>query len=454
MKQSLMILLGIVLPFLLLGQEVQELKLLFVDATTEAAISDVNVIAIGKQRFGAASDKDGVLLLNLPLGSYSIKCSHIAYKEASFSITKQDFKEGFFERTISLEFAPNLLSDAIIEVKPDTVYGHKEYNVGDVAFLNGQLLLLTYEKEDRWKRQEDAKKTIYQGVNLVLLDEQNEVLDARMIDESALGFYTDFYEDVLINTMDQTLFIQNREGELSCSPVSEEDYKNYFLPIIDSLDNKELASTYAPDYPGFKYFGFNLEDSTLLELKEIVDEELMIQFRSEYKWLGTREKLQAARLEISTGIDKEIFGAYLSGFTHGPYYRSLYAPLFVANDTAFVVDHYKNTMYCFTNNYQDKDSIPINYHLGKMGKSWDEEVIFDEETGDVYSLHRKNGNAYLCGISKSSGQVLGTFKLWFRHPETIRISRGEVYYTYRPFESTQKKFLYKEQIYLKTIPIR
>lgn len=454
MKQSLVIILGIVLPFLMLGQEVQELKLRFTDKGTENAISDVNVIAIGKQRFGGASDSDGLLKLNLPLGNYLIKCSHVAYNSVSFNVSIQEFKSGVYEKSISLEFAPNMLSDVIIEVKPDTVYGHKEYNVGDVAFLNGQLLLLTYEKEDRWKRQEDAKKTIYQGVNLVLLDEQNEVLDARMLEASALGFYTDFYDDVLLNTMDETFFIQNTDGHLSCSPVSADDYENYFLPIIDSLDNKQLASTYAPDYPGFKYFGFNLEDSTLLELKEIVDEELMIQFRSEYKWLGTREKLQAARLEISTGIDKEIFGAYLSGFTHGPYYRSLYAPLFVANDTAFVVDHYKNTMYCFTNNYQDKDSIPINYHLGKMGKSWDEEVIFDEETGDVYSLHRKNGNAYLCGISKSSGQVLGTFKLWFRHPETIRISGGEVYYTYRPFESTQKKFLYKEQIYLKSIPIR
>jgi hypothetical protein len=369
-------------------------------------------------------------------------------------VTKDDFVDGKFKQSLELVFAPNLLGDAVIDAKPDTVYGHQEYHVGDLAFLNGKLLLLTYEKEDRWKRQEDAKKTIYEGVKLVLLDEKNDLEDARNIEEKALGFYTDFYDDVLLNTLDDPIYVQNQNDEIQCSKVSMDDYNNYFLPLIDSLDNKDLASTYNPDYPGFKYFGFNMEDSSLIDIKEVVDEELMIQFRSEYKWLGTRAKLQAARLELSTGIDKEIYGAYLSGFTHGPYYRSLYAPLYVSNDSAFVIDHYDNFMYCYTNNYQDRDSIPISYHLGRMGRFWDDEVLFDETTGDVYSLHRRNGNAYLCGVNKTTGELLGTFKLYFRHPETIKISGGEVYYTYRPFESQQKKYLYKELIYLKDQAIR
>ena len=454
MKQCLMILIGMMLPLFFMAQEVQTLELSFVDSATEEPISDVNVIAQGQQRFGAASDAKGKVVLRLPLNSYFIKISHVAYEGRDISVTKEDFVDGKFKQSLELVFAPNLLGDAVIDAKPDTVYGHQEYHVGDLAFLNGKLLLLTYEKEDRWKRQEDAKKTIYQGVKLVLLDKQNDLIDARAIEDKALGFYTDFYDDVLLNTLDDPIYVQNQNEGIQCSKVSMEDYNNYFLPLIDSLDNKDLASTYNPDYPGFKYFGFNMEDSSLIDIKEVVDEELMIQFRSEYKWLGTRAKLQAARLELSTGIDKEIYGAYLSGFTHGPYYRSLYAPLYVSNDSAFVIDHYDNFMYCYTNNYQDRDSIPISYHLGRMGRFWDDEVLFDETTGDVYSLHRRNGNAYLCGVNKTTGELLGTFKLYFRHPETIKISGGEVYYTYRPFESQQKKYLYKELIYLKDQAIR
>ncbi len=454
MRQCLMILCGMMLPLFFIAQETQTLELIFIDASTEDPIRDVNVIAQGKQRFGSASNSEGKAILRLPLNDYTLSITHVAYENLVIKIAREDFVNGKLSKSLELEFAPNLLGDAVIDAKPDTVYGHQEYHVGDLAFVNGKLLLLTYEKEDRWKRQEDAKKTIYEGVKLVLLDEQGKLLDARSIEEKALGFYTDFYEDVLLNTLEEPIYIQNQDDDIQCSKVSLDDYNNYFLPLIDSLDNKDLASTYNPDYPGFKYFGFNMEDSTLIDIKEVVDEELMIQFRSEYKWLSTRAKLQAARLELSTGIDKEIYGAYLSGFTHGPYYRSLYAPLYVSNDSAIVVDHYDNFIYRYTNNYQNRDSIPIAYHLGKMGRSWDEEVLFDERTGDLYSLHRRNGNAYLCGVNRKTGELLGTFKLYFRHPETIKISGGEVYYTYRPFESQQKKYLYKELIYLKDQAIR
>ncbi|MGB0425017.1 MAG: hypothetical protein ACPGED_11855, partial [Flavobacteriales bacterium] len=200
---------------------------------------------------------------------------------------------------------------------------------------------------------------------------------------------------------------------------------------------------------------YGLDRELVIEaMKDAVRAAARKQFRSEYKWLSTRDKLNAKRLEIATGIDKEIFGAYMTGFSNSPYYNALYAPLFVENDSVFVFDHYADFMYTYTQNYEKLDSVPISYHKGKTSRFWEEQVIFDQGNGNAYTVFRRNGNCYLQGIDKKSGESLGNFKMFHRYPENLVIKNGEVYYVYRPFESPQKKFLYREDIYLKEIAIR
>ena len=49
-------------------------------------------------------------------------------------------------------------------------------------------------------------------------------------------------------------------------------------------------------------------------------------------------------------------------------------------------------------------------------------------------------------IKYRTGLIGKTTKLKFRFIENIKIEKGYVYYIYRPFESSQKRFLYKEKL--------
>jgi uncharacterized secreted protein with C-terminal beta-propeller domain len=49
-------------------------------------------------------------------------------------------------------------------------------------------------------------------------------------------------------------------------------------------------------------------------------------------------------------------------------------------------------------------------------------------------------------INLATGKAEEAISLVYDYPSSIQIRNEEVYYTYRPFESSQKKYLYKELI--------
>jgi hypothetical protein len=57
-----------------------------------------------------------------------------------------------------------------------------------------------------------------------------------------------------------------------------------------------------------------------------------------------------------------------------------------------------------------------------------------------------NGFSYLGLIDISTGKISNKVKLAFKYVDKIRVNNNFVYYVYRPYESTQKKYLYKEQL--------
>ena len=71
-----------------------------------------------------------------------------------------------------------------------------------------------------------------------------------------------------------------------------------------------------------------------------------------------------------------------------------------------------------------------------------QDLINDE----IYGVFNRFGFTYIKPINLNTGATDGVFKLYYRYVEKIIVSDNYVYYTYRPFESTQKKFIYREKI--------
>jgi hypothetical protein len=187
-------------------------------------------------------------------------------------------------------------------------------------------------------------------------------------------------------------------------------------------------------------------DSVAKTIHAVEDKFMMELYRSEYKYVPAQEKLWAARQEQKTGIDKEVWiGAVY--FTQSLYYKSVYAPMAIFKDTAFILDHYSDVLYKVSC-YDDvkSDSVNIRYHHAMGKDKWKQPLVFDRMQHRVYALFQNTGNLYLRNVNTNDGKIESTFKLYYRYVENIKVRNGYVYYIYRPFESSQKKFIYREKI--------
>jgi predicted transglutaminase-like protease len=136
----------------------------------------------------------------------------------------------------------------------------------------------------------------------------------------------------------------------------------------------------------------------------------------------------------------------MSGLTTSMYYTPLYAPLYVMNDTVCVFDHYDDAILKYDRKHQLIDSIHIDYNHPKNWREWKHEIIVDEITNEAYALYQKGKYYCLQHIDMTTGKIKSDFTLSNPYVDKIKIKNNEVYYVYRPFESLQEKYVYKEFI--------
>jgi hypothetical protein len=164
-----------------------------------------------------------------------------------------------------------------------------------------------------------------------------------------------------------------------------------------------------------------------------------------------RTKLWAKNLENQTGIDAEIYvgAAY---FTQSLYYEPVYAPLFLVRDTIYIFDYPKDMLRVFLSDGTAVRTIPIFHHYQARQSGFQRNLQQDRQTGKIYAVFEQEGHCYVGLIDLQTGMITQKVKLSFRYVEKVRVHNNEVYFIYRPFESTQKKFLYKQKLPVRTEP--
>ncbi|MFT4678371.1 MAG: hypothetical protein ACI9RU_000164 [Litorivivens sp.] len=392
------------------------------------------------------SDSEGWVTVEVnPLRNNEIEFSYLGYKSLTIKVQAKDVLAFKSSKKVLLELDVFRTSAAVIDGKPDTVYGSKEYHVADFIFFKQGLLLLTYGNEAHFRKEAEQSMTIYDNCKLVWLSDWRGLLAELDVSDKASGFCGNHLGLPILETRRGKFVISESEGALVSEKISDLDFKEFVEPVVDTMNNVVYASTYNPDFPAFEYYSFDQRDSSYKTLRYIVDQPLMEMFRSEYKYLAPRAKLEAFRHELKTGIDKEIVGAYMTGFAHSMYYDPLYAPMFICTDSVLIFDHYSDQMLVYNSMNELIDSTQIQYHRQKKS-GWTQTLIQDDVLGSIHSVHENNGYYRLQEINKSDGTTLSSFRLTHRWPEHIQTHDGFAYYVYRPFSSSQKKFLYKERI--------
>jgi hypothetical protein len=410
-----------------------------VDKTYKEGIQNVNAtLQINNKTIIRSSNSKGRISVYVPNNAQlNYQLTHPLFE--SYSGTKKvALKSSADTSFISVEmlsYKGKTLNSVTVKAPgiPDTVFESKRLSVADFELLkNGQMVLLAYPKQLK----KGSELLLYNGL---------EVVNTFSVPGTAEELVRDYRGNPHVLCKDNVYGLYVSNSQIGISTLDKAYYLKYLAPIVDTNYSKMFFSNFSKDYPAFDYYAFDQFDSTYSKIIEIEDELMMELYRSEYKWVDVRTKLWAKNKEYETGIDAEIWvGA--NYFTQSLYYKELYAPMFVKNDTVFVFDYYKDKLFKFDAAGNRLDSVAIYHHYQPKTTGWKKQLIQDQTTGEVYAVFDIAGFTYLGLVNLQTGEIKEKVKLEFRYIDKIAIQDNFVYYIYRPFESTQKKFLYKERL--------
>ena len=406
----------------------------FIDENTKERVGNVSVTySIKDSIYKAFSSILGEF--DLPMiaqENLKLEFSHGLYEPQTYTITKNG------RNNILIKLKPIKIQDfKTITVsapgKVDTVFESTQYSVADYAIMDdGKYFLLVYAKNRK------------SGTTLLLFDGEQSSQEIGL-PESIKSLKMDFRKQVCALGEQHVYALKQVKQDILISKLNRDYFKQYVEPIIDTNDSKLFFSNFNKDYPAFDYFSYDQLDSSYTKIMTIQDDLMMELYRSEYKWADVRTKLWAKEKEIETGIDAEIWvGAQI--FTQSIYYKQLYAPFFQVQDTLYIFDYYKDRLISYSKNGEVLNTVPIFHHYHPKETGWKKQLIQDPKTLEVYAYFEKNGYGFVAKINLKTGVIEQKYPLKFRYVENVQVNGGHVYYVYRPFESLQKKYLYKEKL--------
>lgn len=399
-------------------------------------------VLVQNSTFGSNTAKDGSFQFSIPSKKHlSIQFKLIGYTSKVKEYDIEENQDSLFISITLNQCYSNLDTFTVYDrLKPDTLVGSPKYSIYDFDFYEDKYIILTAEKS-------------LEKAELKLADAQGKIITSYPVPKEggeAKEFYHDYMGYTNLICKNYIYRINMYYDRFVLIPLASEDVNTFIKPIIDTINGKIIFSDYWKDYPLFNYYSFNEKDSIKKQLHTIEDPELMHAYNFEYYSLMPKEKLAARRLAMELKADKHIVAALMSGFTKSMFYEPLYSPLYIVKDTICIFDHYKDKLYHINKDGMKIDSVSISYHHPKNWKEWKNKMLKDELENSIYAVYDKNGHKYIKKISPQTGKELGKYNLQFHSADKLKIHDGYAYYIYRPYESTQEKFFYRELIKLNT----
>lgn len=325
--------------------------------------------------------------------------------------------------------------DITATYQPEIIFSSEEFSVEDFQIDHeGNLFVLIYDKN------------MLKGSQIALYKD-GELHHKNKVESGPHRLDLDYLGRVFLVGEESAWLVQFNK-DIRLISVDKNEYDYHIAPIIDTCMNNLYFSNFNDWYPAMDFFeiSFKEGDTVYRNLRHIEDHLMMELYLAEYKYVDVRTRLWAWDRERETGIDREIWVG-LNSFTNTIYYEPIYANFFIKKDKYYITDHYDDFLFVGDVSSGDiVDSIPITYHT-KLGKyKWKKSTQQDPITEKVYCRYDYVGQTKLVELDLETGKINYPFELFYKYVEKVRILNDEVYYIYRPFETAQKKYLYREKI--------
>jgi len=403
------------------------------DLKSNKEIENVHV-KVNQRNIVVKSDKQGNYKIILPKRKrITLVYTHIAY-EINYEPIVSDKDTIFLNIQLKGKIEELPEYDFAAGSIPKIVFKSAQISIADYEFYEDNYLFLVYGKR------------LSKDSHIYLVDEDEQIIANHFVPGEAVELYTDYLGNINLICKRAIYRVGIQNDKISMYELPLDDFNLLIKPIVDTLESSILFSDFLRQFPRFKYYVFSPEDTSVAVIKEVVHKDMDWKYNFEYEFLSNAEKQFAKRMaKRFKGYDKYDIAASMTGFANGFLYQTVYAPLFVINDTIAIFDHSESKIWKFIEDTIEAGEVPFSYHKPKKKSSWKRRLIMDEANGKIYAVFLKNGFYYLKEINVSSGKIVAEKKLTHQYVSKLKMKDGYIFYTYKPKQTLQKKFLYKER---------
>ena len=395
-------------------------------------LKNVNILLYGSSA-GTVTDSRGAYSIVIRAGEKaSLAFSYIGYRTEIVEITQQK------DHVVNVKLRPQPvnLKEVPVTAMPEVFHGTQEYNIIDYELFGSYLGLIVYEKRPSRSK-------------LLLVNDKDEIIASHLIPETPSGFFKDCLGNIHIVTDNYAFQAEVTDSvtfELYPRPAAR--FNAFTKPCVASIDEHFYFAGYGPGRMSIQYIYANEKDSVKEAFRYVEDTQRLKMYLNAPQGLASLQKWEQDYLRAGEAVPEGLGGMIRHELRHAKAIARLYfgkpvfAPLKAIDKNIYLFNHYDSKIEKYTPDGKPVSDLAIDYH---KQKNWENELIVDPVRHKAYTCFFKNGLYDVKEIDLASGNLKDAFEVKYKYAEKIRVIDGALYYLYKPFESQQKKYLYRQR---------
>ena len=404
-----------------------------IDSLGSIPLANVSIV-VYEANVSVLCEEDGSFVLRLPSLPVKAEVRLLGYKTQIIDLTNTK------PLLISLEEETVLLNP--IEISGENtihVAGTDQRSIWDYTWVDNKLLLCDYGLH-----LSDAR--------LILMNEYFDTLDIKKCPSKPDRLYTDCMGFAHMQGADSTWQIET-ENERLAWLSGESNYLVENILLACKASNSNYLYFEIPQGKGM------FDDDELASFKFETNNDVIYYFyadrlKSEMYYLTSITDHQAQKLkqeEKSYGVgpggkrvaESAASKAASKAFFYKQMLKEIYAPVFLKNDSVFILDYVNNHIAVFDSTSELVRADTLKHHARYDFKR---QCYQDIVTEEVYVEYEDRQTTFLCRLDLTSGNINQCDRLPYPFPYHLMIRDGHAYYIHRSEKDHSDRHLVKVRL--------
>lgn len=314
------------------------------------------------------------------------------------------------------------------------IYNVPNLHVMDYRFIENDFLLLVKQRNN---------------YELRLVDLFEKPLASLPLHFKPKELFTDCFGNKHVVSKDSLyqLHLSKNDIQLIYRYGLNQEEINQLLSCKGASKNWLYFSDYAHQNQSLIHFGIHRKNGASLFIHQTIDQEKIYSIKGYETGLEYSEKAVTGHHmgEITIRQLIAIKNVEQDQLFHQKILTApAYHPLKFHNDSLYVFDHPSDSLFVYDQEGKSIRVVPITYHASKTFES---DILLDDQLGEMYVRHSIKGRAALQKIDLFTGKA-GTVSTLDQHilPTNIQIRNGYAYYLYNRKNNASLNRLYRQKI--------